>query len=155
MDRRLAGLAHRRVDALSTEMAEGVALRLLGQHGSVTAEQVAAELTSFVRPADHILMAIVAAKTSAAIRATTAALEAAQRAADEAVKKVAKYEALFVAAQSDARAAWEVIAKVQAECDEVCELAAYAATRGDASLAPPPTILAVAAGVAQAKGAVS
>jgi len=155
MDRRLAEIAQRRVDALRTEMAQGVALRLLREQGSVTAEQVAAELTHFVRPADNILMAIVAAKTAAAIGATTAALEAAQRAADEAVRKVAKYEALFVAAQSDARAAREVIAKVQAECDEAQELAAYAATQGDASLSPEPIIVAASAGVAQAKGSVS
>lgn len=141
----VAAIVSRHVESLKRDLRQTIALRLLDENGSVSAEDVAERFTAEWSPPDPQTLAhVVAKKTAAAVEFHRREVEWENRVVDLAGEKLAKVEerhaAQLAAARADLDAAESSAApeEATARLREAEELAAFAGARGDASKAPPP-----------------
>lgn len=149
----LAQMAQRRIDAMQHRLRRDIAVRLLEETGSVTAEQVAEVFAAeWVPPDPRQLADMVAAKAAAAVAYAREEAEQAQLVVARLEAKAAKFAALLASVE-------ETIAEAHAYADEgparveaALALLAAAQLDGDATSAPPPAGTDVLAQVAEVKG---
>lgn len=153
----VAGIADRHIDTKRAALREQIALRLLADNGTVSAEDVDAQLErEWVPPDARTLANIVAAKAAAAVEFCQRRVTWETELGERAQQKVVKLEALLEAARADLMAAEasSAVEEAEQELREAEALAEYAARTGDPSAAPAGTYGTASAGVAAAKGGV-
>lgn len=151
----VAAIADRHIDTKRAALREQIALRLLADNGTVSTDDVDAQLEREWAPPDARTLAnVVAAKAAAAVEFCQRQVTWETELGERAQCKVAKLEAQLEAARADLAAAEASTAVEDAEqhLREAEALAEYAARAGDPSAAPAGTYTTAGAGVATGKG---
>lgn len=151
----VAAIADRHIDTKRAALREQIALRLLADNGTVSTEDVDAQLEREWAPPDARTLAnIVAAKAASAVEFWERVVTWETELGERAQLKVAKLEALLDAARADLAAAEAsiVVEHAEQQLHDAEALAEYAARTGDPSAAPAGTYSTAAAGTAAGKG---
>lgn len=149
----LAAMAARRVESLKHRLRRDIAIRILEDSGSVTAEQVAARFAAeWVEPTDRQLADQMAAKARAAVEYAQRQVRAADDAVAGAEAKTAKFAALHEQAVAEMAEALARPDAARADLAAAEALAAYAEASGDPSQAPAPSAANASARIATGRG---
>jgi hypothetical protein len=152
----LTEMATRRLEGRKAQLRQTIALDLLAASGSVTADEVEAELArQWVAPSPEQLMADVAVKCRAGVDYAEAELERAREAVNRLAEKLDRALAAVEAVQSSIDMAADDVAVKAVAVNDAKALADLAGQGVDLSAASPQTQVSVHAGVATGKAAVS
>jgi hypothetical protein len=148
----LGEIRSRRVESWRARARQDVAIQLLEEHGSVTADQVDAEVDRLPQLTEQALADQVAAKTVAAVDHAREQRRSAAVALEGAGDKVEKCQAGLAGAEDAVTEASRALEAADQAVRDAEALAEYAGQRGDPTAWPSGGTQVAKAGVAHAEG---